>query len=128
MGTKKPAPDAGAIELDLGEANPKQKLFLRPRTLYTAYGGAKGGGKTHAVRVKAAGGAQKWPGIKILVMRATLQGPRAKPHRAAPAPSAQGAVLLQRHVAPHEIHERFHDRVRPLAGRALRKRVQRHRA
>ena len=73
MGTKKPAPDAGPIELDLGEANPKQKLFYASRTLYTAYGGAKGGGKTHAVRVKAAGGAQKWPGIKILVMRATYK-------------------------------------------------------
>ena len=40
-----------------GEANPKQMLFYQSRTLYTAYGGAKGGGKTHAVRIKAVGGA-----------------------------------------------------------------------
>jgi hypothetical protein len=39
------------------------------RTLYTAYGGARGGGKTHAVRVKAVGGAVRWPGIRILILR-----------------------------------------------------------
>lgn len=56
---------------DPGEANPKQKLFYQSRCLYTAYGGAKGGGKTHAVRVKAVGGALINPGIKILIMRQT---------------------------------------------------------
>lgn len=40
---------------DPGEANQKQKLFYLSRTTYTAYGGAKGGGKTHAVRIKAVG-------------------------------------------------------------------------
>lgn len=54
-----------------GEANPKQLLFYQSRTLYTAYGGAKGGGKTHAVRIKAVGGALFNPGIKILIMRQT---------------------------------------------------------
>lgn len=54
-----------------GEANPKQKLFYRSRSLYTAYGGAKGGGKTHAVRTKAIGGALLNPGIRILIMRCT---------------------------------------------------------
>ena len=54
-----------------GEANPKQKLFYASRTLFTAYGGAKGGGKTHAVRIKAVGGALTNPGIKILIMRQT---------------------------------------------------------
>lgn len=56
---------------DPGEANPKQLLFYQSRTLYTAYGGAKGGGKTHAVRIKAVGGALFNPGIKILIMRQT---------------------------------------------------------
>ncbi|UOO38206.1 hypothetical protein IZU99_02810 [Oscillospiraceae bacterium CM] len=59
----------GKFTLDLGEANPKQDLFYKSRTLYTAYGGAKGGGKTHAVRTKAVGGAIRWPGIRILIMR-----------------------------------------------------------
>ncbi|MDR0861675.1 MAG: phage terminase large subunit [Oscillospiraceae bacterium] len=57
------------VTIDLGDANPKQSLFYRSRTLYTAYGGAKGGGKTHAVRVKALGGALRWAGIKILIVR-----------------------------------------------------------
>lgn len=56
---------------DPGEANPKQLLFYKANTLYIAYGGAKGGGKTHAVRTKAFGGALMNPGIRILVMRQT---------------------------------------------------------
>lgn len=54
-----------------GVANPKQREFFQSRALYTAYGGAKGGGKTWAVRVKAVGGALRYPGIRILVMRKT---------------------------------------------------------
>ncbi|MGX8699614.1 MAG: phage terminase large subunit [bacterium] len=54
-----------------GEANPKQKLFFASRALYTAYGGAKGGGKTWAVRTKAIGGALMNPGIRILILRRT---------------------------------------------------------
>lgn len=56
---------------DAGHANPKQQQFYASRTLYTAYGGARGGGKTHAVRIKAVGGAFTWPGIKILILRRT---------------------------------------------------------
>lgn len=56
-----------------GTANPKQKLFLNSTTMFTAYGGAKGGGKTWAVRVKAIGGAIFNPGIKILIMRSTFR-------------------------------------------------------
>ena len=59
------------VTIDLGMPNPKQALFYRSRALYTAYGGAKGGGKTHAVRVKATGGALRWPGIRILIIRRT---------------------------------------------------------
>lgn len=56
---------------DAGEANPKQKEFYLARTAFVAYGGAKGGGKTHAVRIKAFGGALMNEGIKILIMRLT---------------------------------------------------------
>ena len=59
------------VTIDLGRPNPKQELFYRSRALYTAYGGAKGGGKTHAIRVKAIGGALRWPGIRILIIRRT---------------------------------------------------------
>ncbi len=54
-----------------GRANPKQREFFRSKTLYTAYGGAKGGGKTWAVRTKAIGGAIYYAGIRILIMRRT---------------------------------------------------------
>lgn len=57
------------IGWDPGQANPKQLEFFNSRTLYTAYGGAKGGGKTWAVRTKAIGGALLNPGIRILIMR-----------------------------------------------------------
>ena len=56
---------------DPGEANPKQKLFFASRKLYTAYGGAKGGGKTWAVRTKALLGAYNYAGIRILILRRT---------------------------------------------------------
>lgn len=60
-----------AAVLDLGTPTAKQELFYASRALYTAFGGARGGGKTHAVRTKALGGAMRWPGIKILIIRHT---------------------------------------------------------
>jgi len=56
---------------DAGEANPKQMQFLQAKTMFVCYGGAKGGGKTHILRIKAFGGALYNPGIRILVMRQT---------------------------------------------------------
>lgn len=61
-------PGKGA-RLDLGELNPKQKLFCQARTRYVAYGGARGGGKSHVLRIKAVGGACTYPGIRILIVR-----------------------------------------------------------
>ena len=66
MATKKKVWNPGGV-------NPKQKQFLESRTMFTCYGGAKGGGKTHVVRVKAIGGAIFNPGIKILIMRSTFR-------------------------------------------------------
>lgn len=60
-----------SIVLDLGESNPKQELFYQSRTLYTAYGGARGGGKTHAVRIKAIDGALNHAGLRVLIVRRT---------------------------------------------------------
>lgn len=57
------------FEWNPGEANPKQRQFLESECLYTAYGGAKGGGKTWAIRTKALLGAYSYDGIKILIMR-----------------------------------------------------------
>lgn len=61
----------GEIKLDLGRPNPKQARFLASNHRYTAYGGARGGGKSWAVRVKGVGGALYYPGIKILMLRRT---------------------------------------------------------
>ena len=59
------------IVFDPGTANEKQRRFFLARAPFIAYGGAKGGGKTWAVRVKAVGGAVCNPGIRILIMRRT---------------------------------------------------------
>lgn len=54
-----------------GEVSDKQRAFLYSRSLFTGYGGAKGGGKSHIARIKAIGGCFSNPGIKILMMRKT---------------------------------------------------------
>ncbi len=58
---------------DAGLANPKQEQFFKSRALFTAYGGAKGGGKTWAIRTKALLGAYNYAGIRILIMRRTYR-------------------------------------------------------
>lgn len=57
------------LDLDFGTLNPKQRQFCRARSRYIAYGGARGGGKTHVLRMKAYGGALVYPGIRILILR-----------------------------------------------------------
>ena len=57
------------ITVDLGTLYPKQKEFFESKTLFTAYGGARGGGKSHAIRVLSVFGALKHEGIKILIVR-----------------------------------------------------------
>lgn len=52
--------------------NPKQAEFFRARSRFVAYGGARGGGKSWAVRHKAALLALRYPGIRILLLRRTL--------------------------------------------------------
>lgn len=60
----------GAVTIDLGRPNSEpQREFFASRCKYTAYGGARGGGKTWASSRKAIGGALRWPGIKILMIR-----------------------------------------------------------
>lgn len=58
-------------DLILGEPNEKQKLFFLARERFIAYGGARGGGKSWAVRMKAIAGAVRYPGIRILICRHT---------------------------------------------------------
>ena len=51
---------------------PKQLEFFRSKAKYTAYGGARGGGKSWAMRVKFILLAARYPGINILLLRRTL--------------------------------------------------------
>ena len=72
---KNPGPetskDTNIVRWSPGEANPKQLLFYQATSMFVAYGGAKGGGKTHAVRIKAFLGACLNPGIRIIIFRQT---------------------------------------------------------
>ncbi|MDD4125791.1 MAG: terminase family protein, partial [Eubacteriales bacterium] len=52
--------------------NIKQLEFFRSKAKYTAYGGARGGGKSWAMRMKLVLLALKHPGINILLLRRTL--------------------------------------------------------
>lgn len=57
----------------LGTPSEKQKLFLTAKTRFVAYGGARGGGKSWAVRLKAAlmGLNHELAGIRMLILRRT---------------------------------------------------------
>lgn len=69
MAYKQMTNSGGEVKVDLGALNPKQKEFCQSRSRYVAYGGARGGGKTHVLRVKAFGGALHYEGIRILIVR-----------------------------------------------------------
>ena len=55
----------------IDQPSPKQREFLTAKARYVAYGGARGGGKSWAVRTKATLLAIKNAGIKILIIRRT---------------------------------------------------------
>lgn len=81
---------SGAV-IDLGDLNPKQKLFCQSRKRYTGYGGARGGGKSHVLRIKALGGALTYAGIRILIVR------REYPEL------EQGIIIPMRKMIPAEL-------------------------
>ena len=58
--------------LDLSKLSAKQDAFLRDEHRHVAYGGARGGGKSWAVRTKAKILGVNYPGIKMLIVRRTL--------------------------------------------------------
>ncbi len=53
------------------EPNERQKLMLKAETKYIGFGGARGGGKSWAVRFKAKLLAVRYPGIRMLIVRRT---------------------------------------------------------
>ena len=58
--------------LTIGTVQPKQWLFMTDKHRHIAYGGARGGGKSWAVRAKAKLLALRYAGIKILIVRRTM--------------------------------------------------------
>lgn len=59
------------IEVYFPEPNEKQRLFYLDRHKHIGYGGARGGGKSHAVRHKAVGLGFRYAGITIGIVRRT---------------------------------------------------------
>ena len=58
-------------ELNIPRPSEKQLRFLTDTHKYIAYGGARGGGKSWAVRVKAVLLCLRYPGIKVMIVRKT---------------------------------------------------------
>ena len=50
------------MQWDIGKPNPRQIEFFQARARFIAYGGARGGGKSWAVRKKAAAAGAVLPG------------------------------------------------------------------
>ena len=81
----------GTVNIDMGDINPKQKLFCQARSRYVGYGGARGGGKTYVLMRKSFGGALAYPNLRILIVR------REYPEL------EQSIILPMRRMIPQEI-------------------------
>ena len=57
--------------LNMSKPTPKQELFLSADKKFIAFGGARGGGKSFAVRMKASLLALRYAGIKVMIVRKT---------------------------------------------------------
>lgn len=58
--------------IDLSRINPKQRLFFKAKERHIAYGGARGGGKSWAMRTLFILLAMHYSGLKLLLLRRTL--------------------------------------------------------
>ena len=74
-----------------GVPNPKQQAFFASRAKYTAYGGARGGGKSWALRRKLVAMCLRYAGIRCLLLRRTLE--ELKANHVYPMLKEYGALL-----------------------------------
>lgn len=74
-----------------GKPNPKQQAFFDSRTKYTAYGGARGGGKSWALRRKLVAMCLRYPGLRCLLVRRSF--PELKANHVLPFLSEYGELL-----------------------------------
>jgi len=87
--------DKGAKKLYIkGKPNAKQQEFFRSRARYTAYGGARGGGKSWALRRKLIGLCLRYAGIRCLLVRRSY--PELKANHVQPLLAEYGALLTYR--------------------------------
>ncbi|MBQ2729672.1 MAG: phage terminase large subunit [Clostridia bacterium] len=61
----------GKVEITLPSPSERQREFLCDSHKYIAFGGARGGGKSFAVRLKATLLCLNYPGIRIMIVRRT---------------------------------------------------------
>ena len=83
------------MEINLGKPSPKQELFLKDTHNVVIFGGARGGGKSWSVRVKAIILALAHPGIKMMIVRKTypeLMANHIKPLREALRIGQKGSI------------------------------------
>lgn len=74
-----------------GKPNPKQAEFFASRARYTAYGGARGGGKSWALRRKLVAMCLRYPGTRCLLVRRSLA--ELKGNHLTPFQKEYGAVI-----------------------------------
>jgi len=77
-----------------GSPNEKQKAFFASRSRFTAYGGARGGGKSWALRRKLVALCLRYDGIKCLLIRRTL--PELKSNHVIPFLKEYGSFISYR--------------------------------
>ena len=74
-----------------GVPNEKQKQFFASRTRFTAYGGARGGGKSWALRRKLVAMCLRYPTIRCLIVRRTYD--ELKANHVMPFLREYGAII-----------------------------------
>lgn len=74
-----------------GVPNERQRCFFASRSRYTAYGGARGGGKSWALRRKLVAMCLRYPGIRCLIIRRSL--PELKNNHVIPFLKEYGALM-----------------------------------
>lgn len=65
------------VRVEMGRPSEKQKLFLMEKHKYIAFGGARGGGKSWAVRAKAISLCLRYEGITVMIIRRSYPELRA---------------------------------------------------
>lgn len=108
--------------------NPRQQAFFRAEAANIAYGGARGGGKSWAMRRKLVLLAMRYPGLKLLLLRRTL--PELRANHILPLQRELGGlrrverrgarVPVPERVAARDGLLRQRQRLRPVSGAGVR--------